>query len=51
MLPISIINGSVTKIKNRSSTFVSLEKHTSLYNAKNISFERKENLLYMFRGP
>lgn len=35
----SIINGSVTKIKNRSSTFVSLEKkHTSLYNAKNINF-------------
>lgn len=26
MLLISIINGSVTKIKNRSSTFVSLEK-------------------------
>lgn len=39
MLLISIINGSVTKIKNRSSTFVSLEKkQTSIYIAKNISF-------------
>lgn len=50
MLLISIINGSVTTIKNRSSTFVSLEKNISLYNAKNISLESREYSIYMFRG-
>lgn len=48
MLLISIINGSVTKIKNRSSTFVSLEKNIQAYIMPKILAFKEGKLYYTY---